>query len=68
MSSNYSKDNDKEVDESESFFFKYFDHINPFCGVTDTPVSDFCRCLLWISKRECTALLAFAKAYVIYVP
>ena len=41
----------------------------PFFGATDTPVSDFWWCLLWVSKPEWVLPYSnFVEAYVIYVP
>ena len=42
------------------FYFckKYLEYISPFRGATDTPVLDFWRCLLWVSKPEWAALFA----------
>ena len=39
------------------------------CGATDTPVSDFWWCLLWVSKPEWVLPYSnFVEAYVIYFP
>ena len=41
--------------------------MSPFCGATDTPVSDFCRYLLWVSKPECfLPYLRLLEAYVLH--
>ena len=34
------------------FFFKFLEDMSPFCGATDTPVSDFWSRLLLVSKAE----------------
>ena len=35
--------------------------MSPFCGATDTPVLDFWRCLLWVSKPEWAALFTLDR-------
>ena len=41
--------------------------MSPFCRATDTPVSDFWWCLLWVSKPEWVLpYLSLAEAYVLH--
>ena len=35
--------------------------MSSFCGATDTPVSDFWWCLLWVSKLEWAALFVLCR-------
>ena len=49
------------------FFLNFLEDTNPFFGATDTPVSDFWWCLLWISKPEWVLpYLSLAEAYMLY--
>ena len=46
-------------------FFKFLEDMSPFCGATDTTVSDFWWPLLWVPKPEWVLpYLSLAEAYV----
>ena len=48
------------------FFLKFLEDMSPFCGATDTPVSDFWWCLLWVSKPKWVLpYSSLAEAYVL---
>ena len=52
---------------SKLFFKNFLEDMSPFCGATDTPISDFWRCLLWVSKPECfLPYLSLVEAYVLH--
>ena len=48
------------------FFLKFLEDMSPFCGATDTPVSDFWWCLLLVSKPEWVlSYSSLVEAYVL---
>ena len=57
-----------EIMDDDFFLKNFVGHMSIF-GATDTPVSDFWWCLLWVSKPEWVLPYSnFAEAYVIYIP
>ena len=49
------------------FFKKILEDMSPFCGATDTPVSDFWWRLLWVSKPEWVLpYSSLAEAYMLH--
>ena len=48
------------------FFLKFLEDMSPFCGATDTPVSDVWWRLLWVSKPEWVLpYSSLAEAYML---